>query len=199
MLLTDNAEASELLENSENLVNKLGIRPIQIEHLNIRKFRHTGSKGKKVPSELRPLIAALATVEGTTQTAKDFGTALPTVNNFKHGKSSNDVPDAKLESDTAKILGTVRDLAADRLLAAIGLLDNDRLAGVTKATEISAIAANLSRVVEKVTPKLDQTNGPVFHVYAPELRTLDRYEVIDVGTTNKLDKGSHASDKIQKS
>lgn len=185
MLLTDNQEADETLSSGDNLRNKLGLRPLEIQHLNIRTFRHTGSKGKKLPKELRPVVAALASVEGTTQTAKDFDLALPTVNNLKHGRTSNDKPSEDLEKDTAKILGTVRELAANRLLAAIGLLDGDRLAGISKATELSAVAANLSRVVEKVTPKSDDSRAPIFHVYAPELKSLDRYEVLDVAPTSE--------------
>lgn len=183
MILSSQEEIDERLADPENLLNVLGIKPPEIKHINIRDFRHTGSKGKKVPKELRPVIAAISKVEGSTETAKLFNIAVPTANNLQHGRSSNGILDRVLEKDTHKILGTVKELAADRLLAAIGLLDDDRLSSVSKATELSAIAANLSRVVEKVTPKNDQSQGPVFHVYAPELKSLDKYEVIDVTST----------------
>ena len=180
MILSSKEEIDERLDDSGNLLNLLNIKRPEIKHIDIRSFRHTGSKGKKVPQELKPVIAAISKVEGSTAAAKIFNIATPTANNLQHGRSSNGVHDSALQTSTAKILDTVKDLAADRLLAAIGLLDDDRLGSVSKATELSAIAANLSRVVEKVTPKSDDSNKPVFHVYAPALKSLDKYDVIEL-------------------
>lgn len=187
MILDSNESADEKVNDPNNLVNLLGLAKPAIQHLDIRKFRFTGSKGRTIPKELRPIIAAVAHVDGSTKTAREFGISEVQANELKHGRGSVGHPNAELKRETGKILDNVKELAAERLLAAVGLLDDDRLAGVQKAAELSAIAANLSRVVEKVTPK--ETHNPaIFHVYAPQLKSLDKYEVVEAETTTKLER-----------
>ena len=79
----------------------------------------------------------------------------------------------------SKGLESVRELALERLLIALGIMTPDKFADAS-FKELSASVANLARVVQNTTPASVVDNRLQFLVYTPPVKTLADYEVIDV-------------------
>jgi hypothetical protein len=74
----------------------------------------------------------------------------------------------------------IKSRAQNKLLLALKHMTEDKLEN-TKGVELSTIAANMSRVVEKMTPKTDGntiTNNIVF--YSPKQISKENYETIEL-------------------
>lgn len=76
----------------------------------------------------------------------------------------------------------VLDRAFAKLLNALELLTPQQLSGIKKSTDISRIATDMSRIINVVAPKELPDNATVhFHVWRPEMKPVESYEVIEVG------------------
>jgi len=78
----------------------------------------------------------------------------------------------------------IRDLAFNRLVKTLGLMDDEKLEAVTDVTKLARVGRDLSSIVDKVTPKAEANTQSVhFHVFRPEARPEQSYEVIDLVPT----------------
>jgi hypothetical protein len=76
----------------------------------------------------------------------------------------------------------VQETALICLMDTLGLLTADRIAD-EKPKDISAIAANLSRVHSNLRPREDvSSNNVQVNIYTPKQRRVDEYDVIEVQT-----------------
>jgi len=73
----------------------------------------------------------------------------------------------------------VKDRALDRLMHTLGLLTDDKLSGCS-AKDLSVIASNMGRVVERTSPKEERPDGLTFIIYAPELKQERAYDVVEI-------------------
>ena len=120
------------------------------------------------PQSLRIVAGVLARAEGN---------AVRVAENLNLSNGQVRYAEKKIDKPTEK---QVQDIALTRLMDAIGLLDVDTISG-EKPKDISAIAANLSRVHNNLRPKEDRGGNNVNIVmYAPRLRETKDYEVIEV-------------------
>jgi hypothetical protein len=86
------------------------------------------------------------------------------------------VRDEELKEHIDGNVMTARDRAVDKLLSAIGLITDEKM-DKCKAPELSRIAADMSRVVEKTAPK-QVNSGVQVLVYAPTIKKEENYEVV---------------------
>lgn len=125
--------------------------------------------------ELRTEIA-IRTRSGEPQAnlVSEYNLAPSTVHSIEKGKTKG------INEDKVKeVIDTVKDRALDRLMSSLGLLTNDKLSGCT-AKDLSIIASNMGRVVEKMNPKSDQPDNINLIIYAPELKQERAFKVIEI-------------------
>jgi hypothetical protein len=83
------------------------------------------------------------------------------------------------EKRVEEITGVVRDRALERLMASLGLLTDDKLSGCS-AKDLSLIASNMGRVVEKIAPPSVAENQINFIIYSPELKQERAFKTIEI-------------------
>jgi hypothetical protein len=113
----------------------------------------------RAPVVVRATAGALAIQSSVPEVAAEFKLSPNSVREATHSRN----PEVRSRVDNA--IERVRELALDKLMESLGLLTEEKVKKST-ARDISVVAANMSRVVENVTPK--QIGGNVQLVlYAP--------------------------------
>jgi hypothetical protein len=106
-------------------------------------------------------------------------------------KNTNLIPtlpptsDELIENLDDKIANTsTRSKATSLLNSAMTELEK-RLPEVTKPEKLAAIAADMSKIVDRTTPvhNHDEVRAPQIIIYAPQIVSEDNFNVIDVGDT----------------
>ena len=112
--------------------------------------------------------------ERQTSLAKEFGVSQSAVGEIEQGRTK--VNEVAIEEK----MNTIADKAMDKLLTSLGYMTDDKL-DKCKATDLSSIAANMSKVVGNVRGK-DSNNGIQVNVqvFAPELRHEGNFKTIEV-------------------
>lgn len=163
-MIVNEEEALLRLTSKENLTYKL-----RALHTN-----RTGSKG--IPPMVTALAITTATLSGDQESAaKSFGMTQENLSQMK-----NHSPNVELQSLIKKNIDSVHEKALDGMLACLDSM-KDKIPNVKKATELSTIASNLARVVEKTSPKENNhhTNVQII-VHQPRTHGEDEYESISV-------------------
>lgn len=160
-------------ENPENTSsNNSSNSPIEI-----REIKGPGRNKDSRPygTKLTTEIAIRAKLgEKQEKLAQEFGTAQSHISSIKNGKvKSVD------EQAVDLVIGEVRDKALDRLMSSLGLLTDDKLSGCS-AKDLSAIAANMGRVVEKTNPKSDSPDKINLIIYSPELKNEKSFNIVEI-------------------
>jgi hypothetical protein len=129
----------------------------------------------------RSLGAALARIDTANNVAKVIGCTKNPIKNWKMGRTSdNSAMNPALVNETTRKLNNIRDVAMDKLLASMGIIDDESLAEIN-AKDASIIAANMSKVVERTLPK-DAEGGPKVQVimYAPQQTNIESFQVVEI-------------------
>jgi hypothetical protein len=173
-------QAEKRLNSERNLANKFSRSEDKVltpEVQVIEKVISLPGKNRiNLTKEERTEIA-IETRSGSlsqVESARAHGVEVLTVNNIHSGKTKG-INEEKVE----EVINTVRDRALDRLMASLGLLTDDKLSGCS-AKDLSVIASNMGRVVEKTTPKTEVPDNINFIIYTPELKQERAYETIEV-------------------
>lgn len=154
----------------------------------IRKpFHGRNPNDNNVPSAIREIIAD-DTDKTNKELATTFGVSQSSVNAYQHGATSTstyDTPDKKLKEVVTQRRERISRKSNKALLRVLNKLDSDEFEAkldACKATELSTVAANLSRVVEK-TSATDNQNVKQQNIifYAPTPVKTDSFEIIDLG------------------
>lgn len=127
---------------------------------------------KNIVTALKPVIALVGAVDGTSSAAETFSVSKNTV------RRAMEENEDKLERE----LEPVRALAISRLSSAITKIDDEKLQDVG-ALNLSNIARNLSSVVGNLKKKDSSEGGNKFqfNIFTPGLSGMKDYEVLDVG------------------
>jgi hypothetical protein len=178
LLTTEEAEAR--LSSSSNIATRFSCNPeIQMGPIQEAQVISMPKKGREfgksnMPTFLRTQIAVLSHFENQKDVAKEFSTTQPHVSNIKNGKHEQDLDAVE------QVLGKVRDVALEKLMASMGLLDSDKLSACS-ARDLSGIAANMSKVVEKTLPKQQNQVAQVnLVIYAPAQKEESSFRTIEI-------------------
>jgi len=139
---------------------------------------------KATPDSLRKLIAHDA-INGAaaSDVAEAYGVSESSVSAYKNGASSTTTyhePSKSLGDYVDMTRDRIKSKAQNKLLLALKHMTEDKIKEV-KPIELSTIAANMSRVVEKMTPRNEGTtvqNNIVF--YSPKQISKENYETIEL-------------------
>lgn len=151
-------------------------------------FRGRTPGTKNLPAFMRPIIGAAGVLSGHKKTAEEFGVSKHVVSIYARGQAPNaagelpvDRPELKNKVD--ELVGRAQEKAAERLMSALGFITDDKLENV-KARDLSGIAADMSRIIEKTSPKSGNSGGTNIVIYAPNQKSEEAYEVIEVKRNN---------------
>ena len=175
--------------NQDQESDEVSSDSLQIES---HRFRGRSKGAKGIPDFLRPIIGASVKFSGLKETQEAFGVSHATASTLANGKitycdTTREVPELKSKVDG--IVGDAQEKAAERLMSALGFITDDKLA-LAKARDLSGIAADMSRVIEKTSPKSANLAGANIVIYAPVQKSEDSYEVIEVGKNREPGTGN---------
>lgn len=177
MFITED-DKERRLEQSEQLFSSLSIERIN---------RGRGNSSN-VPEFLRPIIGASVFLSGEKATREAFG--LKSTAGTWSAKTGRTTPLGPVSeervSQIENIIGTAQEKAAEKLVQALGLITPEKMEG-TKARDLSGIAADMSRILEKTSPKSNSFAGANIVIYAPNQRKEESYDVIELGKKNVQD------------
>ena len=172
------ARASFLPQNTKNdtTSREPELVPPEEPHITEKVIPLSGKNRINLTKEERTNIAIDTRLGVNTQTevARANNLALLTVNNIHSGKTKG------IDEERVKeITNHARDLALERLMASLGLLSDDKLSGCS-AKDLSIIASNMGRVVEKIQEKAETPDNINFIIYSPELKQERSFDTIEV-------------------
>lgn len=192
----DESAAGRRLESPRNLANRFGSGsgaaqnslpgPIKAEvpstfepKVTETQLQRAGNKEgkKKLPIFMRNTVAILTrSGESQASVGREFGITRTAANKIAHGKVKS-VDEALV----AEKLGQAKDIALDRLTAALLGISDEKLSKL-EPEKLSTVAANMSKVIEKMTPGNNGNNGNNIsvHIYSPETRREDLYPSVAV-------------------
>lgn len=178
MLIVDDEDFELEMQRCNPSKNKSVIIPMD------KKGRPDGCI--ETPESLRKLIAgdAIDGVATTKQIAEAYGVSQSSVNAYKGDSTSTDrmvakVVDDDLKRHNDKKRERINNLAQRVTKRALEHITDEKLLS-SKATDLSQIAANAARVIDKTAPKeaaiAVQNN---IHFYSPQQIRKENYEVVD--------------------
>lgn len=132
--------------------------------------------GKKslTPDTLTEIAIRARLGERQQTLANEYGITQEHVSQIKNGKAKS-----VNEESVGVAIKEVRDIALERLMKSLNLLTDDKLSGCS-AKDLSVIASNMGRVVEKTLPKSELADQINLVIYAPEMRQEKAYPVIEI-------------------
>lgn len=170
MYLTEE-EARARLNSENNLANRFRPSSSVTEEV----IKSPGKNRANLTEEERTEIATRSRLgEKIKVIAREKGITPQTVTNIKSGKTQG-IDEEQVES----ILADVRDVAISRLMASMGLMTDDKMSGCS-AKDLSVIAANMGRVVDKTLPKSDQGDTVNLIIYSPEMKQEKSFKSVEV-------------------
>jgi len=172
-MIVDQEELNRRLSSARNLANSLDRSCVAPSNTGRRESPPASPATKRAPVVVRATAGALALQSSVPQVAKEFHLSENTVREATHAHN----PDVRGRVEGA--LEKVRDLAIEKTMESIGLLTPEKL-GKSGARDLSVVAANMSRVIDNVSPK--QVGGNVTLVlYTPQAQRVEAdFEVVEV-------------------
>ena len=161
-------ELDRRLASTKNVLNNLNGKPTVI-HKEKDKPR---PRGTSVPIPIKIAAGAIAVQSSVKAAAETFGIGESVVKEAKNSKN------LEVREGVNDALERVRSLALDKLVSSMCLITDDKL-NEASARELSAVAANMSRVVERTGPRESGANVQLV-IYAPQQRKEESYQVVDV-------------------
>lgn len=170
-MLLDKADKEKRLQSPKNLLNNLPEK----DRTDRRPLHVTKKPGtKNIPPSVKTIAGVLAKTEPIKEVAEVLEISPATVARAKNGK------DKSVRSAVEQTTERIRDLALDKLMDSLGIIDDTTLANCS-AKDASQVARNLAGVVHQLTPKDTKGDGNVTLVfYAPQQRKENHFRTIDV-------------------
>lgn len=144
--------------------------------IDIIQRERTGPKlgSTNTPIEVRNTMFILDRMgQSQKSIGEAFGVTQAEVSNIRVGKVKTD------SSKTDDQINQIKDLAMTKLMNSLGLLTDEKIAKC-KAVEISTVAANMSKIIEKTSPRSTEGTSVNLTIYSPAMRDEKGYPTIDV-------------------
>lgn len=168
-MIVNEEEALARLNSPDNLVNKLKEQTPPSSNIEYKDLYSNREGPKAIPPMIQTLAVTLGRLDSQQAAASALDMSQANVSYLtNHGK--------KVDRDQVeKKVDKVHSDALDGMLEAIGLI-KPKLQDVKKATDLSAIAANLGKVVRNTTPQEKATTNVKVIVYSPSQNAEADYE-----------------------
>jgi DNA-binding CsgD family transcriptional regulator len=170
----DAQELERRLNSPKNLVNTVLVPSPAAAGIKVIPQEPRKNTPQVTDRETRILAGALAAQgESCSLVARELGLTEQQVHSAKYSQKP------EIKEPIRNITERVRDLAIEKLMLAMGLMTEEKFDGVP-LKDLSLIAANMSRVVEKMSARDAVTNNFQLHIYAPQQRTESHYKTVDI-------------------
>lgn len=176
-------QVDQRINSENNLLVKLG----KGHGLGGNEINHENAGREKGSSNLSPfmreVISAAGALDTSPNVAKAFGISKAHAHNLKHGIITRpNGPDPVLIKKRDSVKAEINAKASDLVLEALGLVTYEKLAGIEKIKDLTAVAKDLSSVIEKTNPETKNGNGAGInvHVYSPGQLKIETFETIEV-------------------
>ena len=170
-MLIELEQAAERLESPDNIVNRLDIQPIP------KGGNPYGRHGR--PFEEKVNAGALAHIKTSREVAEETGYSARQVRSLKIASPDQSTIDKELASAIDQKLDQCRDKALDRLMESLGLLNDEKMEKCN-AKDLSAVAANMSKVASNSSRAGVAGNQFNVVIYAPRQKELKEFDCVDV-------------------
>ena len=183
MLYKDDEVEARLAESALHICASRASVEVPIDRSNVVPL-HKGKADKDSPQlsdGKKRLLGTMAYLEGTKKVADATGITPASISQYRNGRTGVHKPDEEGRKSLETKKAAAQESAIDKLLAVVGLLDDEKLECLTKAKEITSVAKDLSTIVGKLTGKEAEVgivNNIVY--YSPTQKEEKEYEVIDV-------------------
>ena len=145
----------------------------QIEH----KGNPLGQKGHGLAFQAE--VAALAHVKSIREVSQQFGISERQVDNLKAARSDGEHASPALAKATEEKLSVVRDVALEKLMLSLGLINDTSTRGMG-AKDAALVASAMAKVIDRTSDKRFQNQNNVLVIYAPPQRDEGRFQTVEV-------------------
>ncbi len=175
MILTEE-QAKARLESGRNLLNRFGVEKTvpTAKVIEIGNSRKGTYEGRLTPEQKTEITSRARLGEDQELLATEFKVQQSTIGKYERGVYKN-IDESKVEDR----MNEVQDVAMAKLLKSLGFLDDNKLSKLG-AKDLSAIAANMSKVVGNTREQKTNDNRVTVQLFAPELRQEKSYKVLEV-------------------
>lgn len=191
-MFIDDKELDRRVNRDDNLIAKLRKSKNHKSRVDIPNEQGRQKGDNNVPPIVREIVGTLAHFDSRSSIADSFNVSPAQVSNYKNGKVTPQLGDdydgnIALQQAIDRNLGRVRDKALEKLVMTLDAITPEKVHTTVKAKDLSAIASNLSSIVQKSMPiaiqrKIHESGGSAvqLNLYAPTTRTEEDYEVITI-------------------
>lgn len=193
MILTGE-QVKKRLESDQNLVKMVdSIRGPNREIIvksHAMNPRGPGDGVKDLTDEERESIGVLSKLAGSDVAAEIFGISENHASNLSCGLkryagkhvTDNNLKE-RIEDRLSSVRMTVEERAAEKLLAALGLLDNDKLENCN-AVQLAGVASQMGNTMSKMRAKEGSENGNEkvkVIIHQPRPTTEEHFDCVEIG------------------
>ena len=147
-----------------------------------QKIGHPGRIGPRLTIETRTEIAIAARTSGLSGRSKEtqqeiaerYGISRQGVAEINAGHGAVD----KKAFDNA--VEQARERALDKLMLSLGLITEEKVANAS-VRDLSYLAANMARIVEKTIPDSSRGGNINLVIYTPEIRKEASFDTVEIG------------------
>jgi len=186
-MFIDPEKAEERLNSPNNLANRLAEfrREKKILEDNGTVLINPGRQLPRLPPQVKEELKekALSGKYTRKELAEAYGVAPHAVTQLRR-KAEKEEEEKKDSQREAFLSQALQDIASQKMLLAMGLITEDKLATL-KARELAQISSSLASVISASSPK-NASPGTAINlvVYAPEVRQESSYKMVEIRTTD---------------
>ena len=147
---------------------------LEIRLGHVRNSAGRGNGTKNIPDKLREIIGYSAHFEKASDVAQNFGVAPITAHLAKESRAQPEVHDR-----IQKRLEIVKDQALDKMLAAMGVITDEKIKKLSIKGALS-VAKNMAVIVEKTGEKIGTPANNQVVIYAPQLKSESDFTDVKV-------------------
>jgi hypothetical protein len=161
-MVINKAEMDRRLNSAKNLANTVARPSITISKLPKRVYTN-----KRDP--LTRTVTGILSKSG--EPSKNIQAAF--------GMTPSQVQCSRDLPGVSKGLEKINDMAIDKMLSAMSCMKEEMFERAN-LKDLSAVAANMSRVIEKTAPKTEIAANLSLHIYVPEQKDEKHFKTIDI-------------------
>jgi len=144
----------------------------------LTRAKRAGNNRKNLPNFVKTEIAILArSGEKQTTLAAQFGTSQTEISMIERGKIKS-VDEVKVKEIVEERLNQARDLALDKLMQSLGLIDGEKLKS-SSAKDLSIVALNMGKITERAYGNSEQSRVNL-NIFVPETRDEKHFAKVEV-------------------
>lgn len=192
-MFINDEEFDRRVNRDDNLITKLRKDKNHKGRGEIKDGQGRQKGDNNVPPIVREIVGTLAQFDSRSSIADAFNVSPAQVSNYKNGMVTPQLGDShdeniRLQQAIDRNLSRVRDKALEKLVMTLDAITPEKVHTTVKAKDLSAVASNLSSIVQKSMPiaiqrRIHESSGSAqvqLNLYAPTTKDEQDYEVITI-------------------